>query len=92
MKHITKAEVLRRTFEGKTDPSKNNDALTSKYYPSKRYLLRYQCTEYGDHVVTESHTTKKLAEEAKELLLRYNHDCTSQKEDNICHSKQTQNT
>ena len=46
--HITGAEVLRRTFEGKTDPGKNDDILTSQYYTRKKYLLRYKCTESPD--------------------------------------------
>jgi len=74
-KHITDIAVLRRTFEGKTNPNKNHDALTSKYYPSKRYLLRYRCTEYGDAHVDETYETKGLAEYAKELMLKYNIDC-----------------
>lgn len=78
--HITEIEVLRRTFEGKADPSKNDDVLTSKYSPSKRYLLRYKCTEYGSQCVNECHETKALAVYAGELLLRYNYDCTNRRE------------
>ena len=73
-KGITYIEVLRRTFEGKTDPSKNDDALTSKYYPSKKYLLRYKFVGYG-FFVNETHETKAVAEFAKEQLLKYNFDC-----------------
>ena len=76
--HITKAEVLRRTFEGRTDPEKNSDALTSKYYSSKKYLLRYTCTEYGGDYISQSYETKALAEEARTLLLRHNLDSTNQ--------------
>ena len=78
--HITKIEILKRTFEGKTDPSKNDNALTSKYYTSKKYLLRYKCTEYGGEFFDESYETKSLAENARELMLKYNFDYTDQKE------------
>jgi hypothetical protein len=78
--HITDIQILRRTFEGKTDPSKNDDALTSKYSPSKRYLLRYRCTEYGDHCISEAYETKRLAEYAVELLLKYNFNQTEKSE------------
>lgn len=73
--HITDAKIMRRTFEGKTDPSKNDDALTSKYYTSKKYLLMYKCTEYGDVYVNDAYETKNLAEYAREMLLKYNFDC-----------------
>jgi len=76
--HITKIEVLRRTFEGKADPSKNDDALTSKYYSSKKYLLRYKCTEYGNMDTDMCYETKSLAENARTLMLKYNFDCTNQ--------------
>ena len=32
-------EIKRRTFEGKTDPAKNDNSLTSKYMPSYRYWM-----------------------------------------------------
>ena len=32
--------IKRRTFEGKTNPAKNDNSLTSKYMPSYRYWLR----------------------------------------------------
>ena len=35
----TECTIKRRTFEGKTDPSKNSDSLTSKYMPSYKYWL-----------------------------------------------------
>ena len=37
-----KYEIKRRTFEGKTDPSKNDSALTSKYQPSYRYYMEIE--------------------------------------------------
>ena len=81
--HITDIQVFRRTFEGKTNPCKNDDAVTSKYYPSKKYLLRYKCTEYGDRYVSEAYKTKRIAEERKDLLLKYNHNRIGLKEDSV---------
>ena len=70
---IAYIEVLKRTFEGNTDPAKNGDALTSKYYPSKKYLLR--CKYSGsDHESNETYETKSLAEFAKEQKLKYSID------------------
>jgi len=31
--------IKKRTFEGEINPEKNNKALTSKYYPSKKYVI-----------------------------------------------------
>ena len=73
-KKITYIEVLRRTFQGKEDPRKNFDVLTSKYSPSKKYLLRYKFAGYK-YFVNEVYETKKLAEFAKEQLLKYHIDC-----------------
>jgi len=73
--NITYAEIFKRTFEGKTNPSKNDDALTSKYYTSKKYLLKYKCREYGNRYYNKLFETKLLAEEAKELMLKYNFNC-----------------
>ena len=41
--------IVRRKFEGATDPIKNNDPVTSKYYTSHRYAV--VCTQYGHRVV-----------------------------------------
>ena len=62
---VKKYEVLRRTFEGKTDPSKNDNALTSKYMPSQKYIAMYTI-EYDDKNHDEikrykCYTTKKEA-------------------------------
>lgn len=42
---IKNAQIVIRRFEGRTDPTKNNDAVTSKYYPSHRYAV--VCEQYG---------------------------------------------
>ena len=37
---VESSEIKKRTFEGKTDPSKNNHSLTSKYMPSYKYYMK----------------------------------------------------
>lgn len=37
-----KYEIKQRTFEGKTDSSKNDHSLTSKYMPSHRYYMEIE--------------------------------------------------
>lgn len=60
-----KPPVLRRTFAAKneTDPEKrallNQDALTSEYYPSKKYLVRAPINTPQKHV---NHTFTSKAE------------------------------
>lgn len=51
--------IVRRKFEGRTDPSKNNDPLTSKYMPSYRYAVVYE--RYGKQRV-DCFPTKAQAE------------------------------
>lgn len=38
---ITDIVVVRRTFEGKNDPTKNDDPVTSKYMPSHKVAVVY---------------------------------------------------
>jgi hypothetical protein len=73
---ILSFEVRRRTFEGRVDETKNNDALTSKYMPSYRYIALYRIKrDYGDGNVSvrdESRcfTTKQRASDyVSELVL-----------------------
>ena len=48
---IKNPQIVRRTFEGLTNPEKNNDPVTSKYYTSQRYAV--VCEQYGRrHVET----------------------------------------
>jgi len=42
---VQNATIVKRTFEGKTDPSKNNNPVTSKYMASYKYAVI--CTQYG---------------------------------------------
>ena len=42
-------EIKRRTFEGRTDPEKNDCALTSKYMPSYKYWMRVELDDGITH-------------------------------------------
>jgi len=53
--------IKQRTFEGKNNPSKNDDPLTSKYMPSYKYHLDIGY-EDGRHA-SGTHRTKKQAQE-----------------------------
>lgn len=69
--HITKIGVIKRTFEGKDNPQANDNPITSKYMPSKKYAMFYECEEFNQPYIT-LYKTKKLAETAKENTLKYN--------------------
>lgn len=66
---IVSFEVKRRTFEGKTDKSKNTELLTSEYMPSYRYVALYRMRrDYGSGNVSvkdesRAFRTKKEAED-----------------------------
>lgn len=72
--HITKIHVVKRTFEGKDNPNANDNPITSKYMPSKKYAMLYECEEFDQPHIT-LYETKKLAEIAKENELKYNINC-----------------
>lgn len=40
-------EIKRRTFEGKINPAKNNNSLTSKYMVSYKYWMRIDYDNYS---------------------------------------------
>jgi hypothetical protein len=61
---VTNIKIVKRTFEGVTDISKNDNPLTSKYYPSKKYALVYDQEGYEFNPVIECYVTKKDAEQA----------------------------
>jgi hypothetical protein len=46
---ILKYEIKKRTFEGKTNPEKNDHALTSEYQPSYKYIAFYTQQELDDN-------------------------------------------
>ena len=56
-------EIKRRTFEGKTDPSKNDNSLTSKYMPSYKYWLKITFPQSAQPH-TNCFRTKREAEES----------------------------
>ena len=71
---IVSFEVKRRTFEGKTDPSKNDHASTSKYMTSYRYIALYKVKrEYDDGGISEREEYRcfrSKAEAEQEMLER----------------------
>ena len=61
---VVQFEIKRRTFEGKADSSKNDQALTSKYMPSQKYIAFYTVqSEDNTYSYNKCYTTKKEAEE-----------------------------
>lgn len=61
--------IKKRTFEGKTDPDKNADSLTSKYMPSYKYWVEL-IYETGRHAVATFRTkTEAEAFYAKALKM-----------------------
>ena len=52
-------EIKRRTFEGRTNPGKNNNSLTSKYMPSYKYWVR---------IVFENYTTDQCFPTKKQCV------------------------
>ena len=60
MKNISNVQVHKRTFEGETDPSKNDNPITSKYYRSCKFAVSYNIEGY-EHLVVTCKRTKKDA-------------------------------
>jgi len=60
-------EIKRRTFEGKTDPAKNDSSLTSKYMPSYKYWLQI---EYDNYTAENCFPTKAQCIAAVETAKR----------------------
>ncbi len=58
--------IRRRTFEGKTNPKKNDCSLTSKYMPSHKYWLMI---DWGNYSSEYTYPTKAqcltIVEDAK---------------------------
>lgn len=67
---VKEYEILKRTFEGKTDLSKNDNPLTSKYMTSQKYIalytLEYDDNNHDEIKVYKCYTTKKEASEDME--------------------------
>ena len=64
--------IHKRTFEGKTDTTKNDCPITSKYYPSKKYAVAFDLLGYKHNPVVHCFKTKKDAL-AYAVLLRGGH-------------------
>jgi len=62
--NVKSSTIKRRTFEGKTDPTKNDSSLTSKYMTSYKYWLRI---EYDGYTAEDCHPTKAECIAAVEL-------------------------
>ena len=60
-------EIKRRTFEGKNDPNKNNNSLTSKYMLSYKYWLRI---DYEDYSAERCYPKKLDCQQAVETAKR----------------------
>jgi hypothetical protein len=64
--------IRKRTFEGKTDIKKNDNPLTSKYMPSKKYVAYYdvQWEHGGISEVNKCFDTQKEAIEEMEMKIK----------------------
>lgn len=66
MNELIKSKILKRTFEGETNPEKNLSPITSKYSPSKKWALvfdvKFSHGGIGKDIV-ELFSTKKEATE-----------------------------
>ena len=58
---ISDIRLHKRTFEGKTDDSKNYCAITSKYTPSYRYAVSYDIEGYIHNPMVDIFVSKKDA-------------------------------
>jgi hypothetical protein len=54
--------IRKRTFEGKHYPAMNDNPVTSKYYPSKKYAVLYDVEGYSHNPVVKCYRTKREAE------------------------------
>jgi hypothetical protein len=66
-------EVVKRTFEGIIDETKNNSPVTSKYMSSQKYIALYniQWDHGGISEMNKCYTTKKKAIEDMEFIKQY---------------------
>ena len=58
---ISNIRLHRRAFEGKTDSSKNGNAITSGYYTSYRYAVSYDIEGYAHNPSVDCFVGKKDA-------------------------------
>ena len=60
---VTNINIHKRTFEGATDPSKNENPITSKYYTNNKYAVSYDVEGYEHNPHVRCFRTKKDAEQ-----------------------------
>lgn len=59
---ITNIRIVKRTFEGRNDESKNDNPVTSKYSPSKKYAILYDLIGYDYNPICECVDNNEIAE------------------------------
>lgn len=65
--------VVKRTFEGKHDSMFNDNPVTSKYSPSKKYAVLYNIDGYEHNPVVQCVIGKKDAEQFVSRLKEMHH-------------------
>lgn len=71
--NISNIRIVKRTFEGLTDPTKNDNPVTSKYYTSKKYIVLYDVENCGNNPMTHCTQSKKEAHEyVRQMQKNYN--------------------
>ena len=68
---ISNIKILKRTFEGATNPDKNDNPVTSKYYTSKKFIVEYDIKGYAHNPSTQATATRKNAENYIDELKKY---------------------
>lgn len=58
---ITNITIHKRTFEGVTDDTKNDNPITSKYRPSRKYAVSYDIEGYEHNPNVRCVVTKRDA-------------------------------
>lgn len=58
---ISNIAIHKRTFEGATDDTKNDNPITSKYRPSKKYAVSYDADGYKHNPFIDCVVTKRDA-------------------------------
>lgn len=69
--NIENVKIVKRTFEGKENPEANDNPVTSKYSPSKKYALVYDIEGYCHNPQVHCVRTKKDAEHILEMLKEF---------------------
>ena len=60
---VTNINIHKRTFEGVSDLTKSDNAITSKYYASNKYAVSYDMEGYEHNPIVRCFRTKKEAEQ-----------------------------